>query len=226
MPICTVERKRVGESANFSAARAPLSPASARSLRRALREETSAVSDMAKRPLKRVRTTMTAICNPTPSIRGSCTRGARFPNPSYSPECVERLYEKPSNTGEPPRHEANHGSIHERFSARTRPLVVFAHPPVVVDPSYSPLHYPPPRQHQEAFGGQQLLPIYGHALFGPFPGPPHQHLFGGGPFRTLDEIHRPPQGLLDPVRALALSAVARVQPQLTEARKPLVRFPQ
>ena len=31
----------------------------------------------------------------------------------------QRLYEKPSNTGEPPRHEANHGSIYERFAART-----------------------------------------------------------------------------------------------------------
>jgi hypothetical protein len=61
MPICTVERKRFGESASSSAARAPLSPASARCLRRALREETSAVSDMAKKPLRRVRTTMTAI---------------------------------------------------------------------------------------------------------------------------------------------------------------------
>jgi hypothetical protein len=84
-----VERKRVGESANSSAARAPLSPASARSLSRALREETSAVSDMAKRPLKRVRITMTAICNATPSIRGSCTRGTRFPNKSYSPNLLE-----------------------------------------------------------------------------------------------------------------------------------------
>ena len=37
----------------------------------------------------------------------------------YSPECVERLYEKASNTGEPPRHEANHGSIYQRFAART-----------------------------------------------------------------------------------------------------------
>ena len=42
-------------------ARAPLSPAWARSLRRALREETSAVSDMAKRPLRRGSATMIAI---------------------------------------------------------------------------------------------------------------------------------------------------------------------
>ena len=57
----------------------------------------------------------------------------------YAADCVESLYEKPSNTGEPPRHEADHGSIYERLPARTRPLVVFAHPPVLVDPSYRPL---------------------------------------------------------------------------------------
>src|SRR5215216_5132344 len=73
--------------------------------------------------------------------------------------------EKSSNTSEPPRHEANHGSVHQRLPARTRPLVVFAHPPVVVDPCQCPLHYPPTRQHYEALGGQQSLPIYGHALF-------------------------------------------------------------
>jgi hypothetical protein len=47
---------------------------------------------------------------------------------------AERLYEKPSNTSEPPRHEANHGSVHERFPARTHPLVVFAHPPLLINP--------------------------------------------------------------------------------------------
>src|SRR5215208_4846920 len=46
----------------------------------------------------------------------------------------ERLYEKVSNSGEPPRHEANHGSVHQRLAARTRALVVFAHPPVLLDP--------------------------------------------------------------------------------------------
>src|SRR5215212_3230969 len=35
-----------------------------------------------------------------------------------------RLYEKVSNTDEPPRHEANHRSVHERFSARTKSLVI------------------------------------------------------------------------------------------------------
>src|SRR5215210_2040326 len=42
----------------------------------------------------------------------------------YSPNLVERLYEKSSNTGEPPRHEANHGSVHERLATRTQPLVI------------------------------------------------------------------------------------------------------
>src|SRR5215218_8703091 len=92
MPICTVERKRFGESASSRATRAPLSPASTRCLSCALREETSAVSDMAKRPLRRVRTTITAICNATPSIRLCLTRMPKAPNQPYSPECVEGLF--------------------------------------------------------------------------------------------------------------------------------------
>src|SRR5215212_519431 len=148
------------------------------------------------------------------------------PGPSfcpYSPECVERLYEKSSNTGEPPRHEANHGSLHERLATRTQPLVIFAHPPVLVDPCDRPLHYPPTRQHHKAFGGHEFLPIYGHALLGPFLRPRHQHCFWGWLFRTLHEIHAPSQGLLYPVCALVLSTVARVQPQVREAGKLLVR---
>ena len=45
---------------------------------------------------------------------------------------LPRLYEKPSNTGKPPRHEANHGSIYQRLAARTQPLVIFAHPPCIL----------------------------------------------------------------------------------------------
>src|SRR5215203_2633748 len=141
----------------------------------------------------------------------------------YSLKCVERLYEKSSNTGEPPRHEADHGSVHQRLAARTRSLVIFAHPPVLVDPSYSPLHHPPSRQHQEAFRGHQFLPIRLHALFGPRPSPCHKHLFGSRLFRTLHQIYAPTQRLFDPVLALVLSSVARVQPQMTQARKSFLR---
>src|SRR5215210_8229593 len=56
-----------------------------------------------------------------------------------------RLYEKWSITGEPPRHETNHGSIYERLPARTQPLVVLAHPPLLIDPGDRPLHYPSSR---------------------------------------------------------------------------------
>ena len=48
------------------------------------------------------------------------------------------------------------------------------------------LHHPPTRQRQEAFGRHELLPIYGHALFGPFPRPRLiKHLFGGSLARAL-----------------------------------------
>src|SRR5215204_4945453 len=77
---------------------------------------------------------------------------------------LPKLYEKSSNTSEPPRHEAYHGSVHQRLPARTEPLIVFAHTPVLVDPCQRPLHDPPSRQHHEALGGQQSLPIYSHAL--------------------------------------------------------------
>ena len=56
----------------------------------------------------------------------------------YLPELLRiplpRLYEKVSSADEAPRHEADHGSVHERFPARTQSLVVFAHPPLLVDP--------------------------------------------------------------------------------------------
>jgi hypothetical protein len=49
---------------------------------------------------------------------------------------------------------------------------------------------------EKAFGRHELLPIQRQALFGPFPRPRPEHLFGGGLARTLDEIHAPAQGLL------------------------------
>jgi hypothetical protein len=95
---------------------------------------------------------------------------------------LPRLYEKSSNTGDPSRHEAVHRSVHQRFSARTQPLVVLAHPLVLVYSSDPPLHHPPPRQHHKAFRGHQLLPIRLRALLGPLPGLRHHYLFGAGFF--------------------------------------------
>ena len=83
---------------------------------------------------------------------------------------LPRLYEKSSNAGDSPRHEADHGSIYERFSTRTRPLVVLAHPPVLVDPGDRPLHHPSSRQHLEKpLGGNSLCqstttPSLAHSL--------------------------------------------------------------
>ena len=61
------------------------------------------------------------------------------PRANFSELRLERLYEKPSNTGEPPRHEANHRSVHQCFPTCTQLLVVFAHPPLLLDPSDRPL---------------------------------------------------------------------------------------
>jgi hypothetical protein len=76
-----------------------------------------------------------------------------------------------------------------------------------------------------------MLPSHPHALFGPLfgplSGPRPQNLFGSGLALTLDDIYdAPAQRLLDPVLALVLSAVARVQPQVRKARKLPVRPPQ
>src|SRR5215212_750095 len=137
-----------------------------------------------------------------------------------------RLYEKSSNADQPPHHEANHGSTYQRFAARTQPLIIFAHPPVVVDPRKRPLHHPPPRQQLETCRSHELLPIYRYALFGPLLGPRLQDLFGGGIARALEEIHAPSQGLLDPVLALVLPAVAPIHPKMTEVGKLCICLPQ
>jgi hypothetical protein len=126
-----------------------------------------------------------------------------------------RLYGKSSNSGETPRHEADHGSVHQRFAARTKPLVVLAHPPLLIDPRQRTLHHPPTRQHQEAFGGHELAPIHRHALLSLT----HQHPFRGWLSGALDEVHTPSQSLAHPIGALVLSAVARVHPQVGEARE-------
>ncbi len=75
MPICTVERKRFGEFASSSAERARSSPASARCLRLALRAETNAVSDMAKRPFRRIKRTTIALWNARAVISGPFVLG-------------------------------------------------------------------------------------------------------------------------------------------------------
>src|SRR5215213_2497619 len=138
----------------------------------------------------------------------------------YSPECVERLYEKPSNTGEPPRHEANHGSIHERFAARTKPLVVLAQPPVLSQPGEGTLHDPPPRQEGpwtfRLF--LQLLPIDLHSLFGQLSHPSLHHLLRNQFRRMAHYLGTPSQNLLHPIRAFVFSGVSCVQPHLREAR--------
>ena len=51
MPICTLDRNRLGSSISLSAARAPLLPRFDRSFNRALREDTTASSDMDNTPL-------------------------------------------------------------------------------------------------------------------------------------------------------------------------------
>ena len=56
-----MERKRFGESARSRALRALPSPA--RCLSPALRAETSVVSDMEKRPLRRIKMMTIVLCN-------------------------------------------------------------------------------------------------------------------------------------------------------------------
>ncbi len=61
MPIWTVDRKRPGLAASRKAVEAPECPLSASAFSRAGRDETTASSDMARRPLMQMRTTTTAI---------------------------------------------------------------------------------------------------------------------------------------------------------------------
>src|SRR5215203_1119340 len=108
----------------------------------------SAPPNRAARPLPRIRPEVDIaplLSLPLTQGHDATERSSTPLQTAYSPECLERLYEKSSNSDEPPRHEANHRSVHERFSARTKSLVIFAHPPVLVDPSDRPLHHPPTR---------------------------------------------------------------------------------
>ena len=82
----------------------------------------------------------------------------------------------PANMGEPPRHEASHGSVHQRFAAPTSSRS-FCSSSCFGRSSDRAFHHPSPRQHHEAFGRQQPVPIHGHALFSPLSGSRHKHLF-------------------------------------------------
>src|SRR5215207_8569076 len=73
--------------------------------------------------------------------------------------------------GQPPHHQTRHRRVDEGFSSCAQPLVVFGHPSVVAYPGEGALHYPPPRQHLEAFGRHKPPPIHLLALLGPLRGP-------------------------------------------------------
>ena len=55
MPICTVDRKRVGSAPSVAATRAVPLPRSINGCSRALRALTSAISDIAKKPFSTTR---------------------------------------------------------------------------------------------------------------------------------------------------------------------------
>jgi hypothetical protein len=72
MPICTVDRKRVGSAARSSATRAPATARLARVSSRAFREETIAISDRARTPLIIVRRETIAISTMNIGVRPDC----------------------------------------------------------------------------------------------------------------------------------------------------------
>jgi hypothetical protein len=68
MPICTVDRNLVGRSCRSIAVCAPCSPASSMTCSLALRLAESAISDMAKAPLSRIRKTSSATSMRTAGV--------------------------------------------------------------------------------------------------------------------------------------------------------------
>jgi hypothetical protein len=146
---------------------------------------------------------------------------------AYSPNHLERLYEKPSQADQPPHHQATHGTIYQRFAARTQPLVSFAHPSVLVDPRKRPLHHPPPRQHLETWRSHELLSIYratpslAHSLAHDF------RTSSGAALRARSRRSTLlPRAFSTQFFALVLPAVATIHPQMTEAGKLRICLPQ
>ncbi|MCY1542553.1 hypothetical protein D9M68_783070 [compost metagenome] len=74
MPICTVDKKRVGSSPSLTASIAPRSPFSICRCRRALRAVTSAISDIANRPFSRISASNMAI---SIKVRALCAPGVQ-----------------------------------------------------------------------------------------------------------------------------------------------------
>ena len=150
-------------------------------------------------------------------------RGYTDPATQLPRTLLSRLYEKSSNTGEPPRHEANHRSIYERLATRTQPSRSLC--------SSSCSGRSMAASH---LLGNTRKPLGGNSFCQSTATPSSAHSFahlistssGSGLFRTLHQIHAPSQGLFYPVRALVLSAVAGVQPQMAQAGKLLLRPPQ
>src|SRR5829696_8221480 len=58
-------------------------------------------------------------------------------------EVLRETVRKASSANQTPRHQTAHRYVDERFASLRQPLVVFAHPSVVVYPGERPLHYPP-----------------------------------------------------------------------------------
>src|SRR3712207_3669825 len=117
-------------------------------------------------------------------------------------------------------HKAAHRHVDERFSALRQPLVVFAHPPVLSQPREGPLHYPSSRQEgsKTLWLFLQLLPIDLNSLFGQLPYPFLHHLLRNRLRWIAHDLSRPSQRPFHPAGALVLAGVARVQPQVREAR--------
>jgi hypothetical protein len=140
---------------------------------------------------------------------------------------LPRLYEKVSSAGKSPQHEANHGSIYQRFAARTLPLEIFANPPLLWSIQAivrSTTHLL--GKTWKPSGGSSFCQSTAPRLLWPTPQPTSsEHPFGGGLSGTLHQIHTPPQRPLHPILALVLSCVTCVQPQVPEAGKSPVRPP-